>query len=299
MAAPDDFDPTHALDGWRAPAPAPLDLELRSLQHGSQRRGPDDAKTARLKARGYEMLDVEDVEVAEPRLPRVVPAAPVAAPGPAAPVPDSHADAPVLDLKVAAPAPAPDPQQVIASIELPRVPSPPADVVAPALDIRVAPPRPMRDPRLLTQHEPRAWIALARRLAGASAEVMQSTQGPQVHSHEPQWLCALWPPQAGGAHGPRRWPELAAVVEGETRARALQTLLVELPDEATLWEADMEGEMAMDWGLVAELVLRQDAELRPAQTLALTELVAAERVATLAQLAGGYVGDGRVARRKA
>lgn len=259
MALPDDFDPTHALDGWRAPAPAPLDLELRSLQHGSQRGGPDEAKTARLKARGYEMRDVEDIEVPEVGAPRLM------------------AEPPVLDIKVAPPRP---------------------DVAAPTLDLRAAAPQLARDPRLLARPEPQAWMALARRLAGASAEVLQAAAGLQVQNHAPQWLCALWPPRAEGLPWLGRWPALAGVAEGETRAQALQTLLIELPGEAALWEADLEDEMAMDWGLVAELVLRQGAGLRPAQTRALAELVEAERDARLARLAGGYAGEGRLARRK-
>eukprot|EP01031_Cornospumella_fuschlensis_P003763 gene3763-4700_t len=62
MPEPDDFDPTHALDGWRVPAPAPVDLELGTLLRASG-AGLDEAKKARLKARGY--ADIEDIELPE------------------------------------------------------------------------------------------------------------------------------------------------------------------------------------------------------------------------------------------
>lgn len=69
MAEPDDFDPTHALDGWRVPPPALVDLELGVLLRASG-GGLDEAKMARLKARGY--ADIEDVELPEVLPPALV-----------------------------------------------------------------------------------------------------------------------------------------------------------------------------------------------------------------------------------
>ena len=81
MPQPDEFEPTQALDGWRAPAPAPLqELELRSLLKVGG-AGLDEAKRARMKARGYELDDVEDIELRE-----------------ALPLPAVVIDAPKLDL---------------------------------------------------------------------------------------------------------------------------------------------------------------------------------------------------------
>lgn len=63
MATTDDFDPTRLLDGWRPPAPSDVDLDIgRYLDAG--RVDVDEAKKARLEARGFAMNDVEDVEIA-------------------------------------------------------------------------------------------------------------------------------------------------------------------------------------------------------------------------------------------
>ncbi|RZL40621.1 MAG: hypothetical protein EOP35_00310 [Rubrivivax sp.] len=59
---PDDFDPASVLDGWHPPAPPPVDLDLgRLLDNG--RAAVDEAKKARLEARGYSMRDIQDVEL--------------------------------------------------------------------------------------------------------------------------------------------------------------------------------------------------------------------------------------------
>lgn len=237
--ATDLHDPTHALDGWRAPAPAPLlDLELHALLKAGT-AGLDEAKKARMKARGYAIDDVEDIELRE-----VLPAAP------------RPAAMPVLDLP---------------------------------------PQRPAADPRLLSQWQPQAWTALARRVRGASAEVVQTPQGPLVENHAPQWLCALWPPQRLDAPLLGRWPELAALVPAETVFGALHQLLPELPPGAPLWPAELDA----DWALLAELVLHHDTGLRPDQTQALRELADGERASGFVRVNDAYAGRGRVARRAA
>lgn len=72
MAKTDDFDPARVLDGWRAPAPPPLDdLDLGRLLDAG-RASIDATKRARLQARGYAMQDVEDID-----LPHVAPPPPV------------------------------------------------------------------------------------------------------------------------------------------------------------------------------------------------------------------------------
>src|SRR5262249_31916484 len=121
-AEPDAFDPTHALDGWHAPAPAPLDLNLKSLQHGGT--GLDEAKMARLKARGYEMVDVEDVELSEAPLARALTElATEEAPLPAS-VEETLAPPEPLQAAVAeVPPPEPDKQQIVADTEPPAVAS--------------------------------------------------------------------------------------------------------------------------------------------------------------------------------
>ncbi|MGM9481714.1 hypothetical protein ACS5PN_11080 [Roseateles sp. NT4] len=333
------FDPTRLLDGWRPPAPAPLDLELKALLRTGA--GPDEAKLARLKARGYEMLDVEDIELADPPVRRVVLAAPVldilppplAEVDPAPPavmtgsetsaamnaadaidlaLPEEQvwplfmAEARVVEAEISPEAPLaaavaeerpaqPAPIGFLNDIELPVVSAPAAVVEVPELDMAaLAPAAPEPDSRLLTQWQAQAWTAVARQVAGTSAELSQTPEGPRVQSHAPQWLCAVWPPQLADAPL-GRWPELAALVAAETAAKALQQLLDELPDEAPLWSADLQA----DWDVVAELVLHQDTALRPAQARALRELVDAERRLRLARFDEGYALRGRVARRQA
>lgn len=204
-------------------------------------------------------------------------------------------EAPVLDFRAAPPPPEPDPRSVIAGIELPEVVPPPIAVEAPEIDMAALSPQPPPpDPRLLAHWQAGAWTALARQVAAASEELTQTSDGLRVDSRAPQWLCAVWPPQrADGALD--RWPEMAALVAAETTAEALQQLLIELPDEAALWSADLEA----DWDLVAELVLHQDAALRPAQARALRELAEAERSARLLRFNEGYALHGGVARRRA
>jgi hypothetical protein len=230
-AAPDAFDPLHVLDGWRAPAPAsPVDVDLGPLLRASV----DATKQAWLKTHGYEMRDLQDVDI-----PDIAPPAPV---------------------------------------ELPTLPA-----------------RTVPDPRLLARWQPRAWTALVRRLAGASADIVQTPAGPQVENRAPQWLCALWPPQRVDMPLLGRWPELAALVVAETAPQALQQLLPALAPDARLWLADLD----VDWALVAELVLHQDASLRPAQAQALRDWVAAERSASFTRLNEGYSAAAGVARRRA
>lgn len=294
------FDAIHALDGWRAPAPAPLDLQLGSLRTAGA--GPDAAKLERLKARGYEMLDVEDIELAAPPVPRPSPT-PVVEAGPHAdglpdkPLqgrPPAASDAPVLDFRAPPPRPQPDPQQFIDAVELPAVPAPPAVVETPVLDMP-APARPAEpDPRLLAQWQPLAWSAQVRCLAGASAEVVQTPGGLSVENHAPEWLCALWPPGSLGRPQLDRWPHLAAIVAADTAGGALEQLLGELPPEAGLWSADL----GADWGLIAELVLHQDTGLRAAQTRALRELAESERQADVARMNVDYLTEGRFVRRQ-
>jgi len=237
MPTPDDFDPAHVLDGWRAPAPAPLDLDVGRLL-AAGRATLDEVKKARLQARGYAMQDIEDIEL--PQLPP------------------------------------PPPLNDIPQVQLPARPA-------------------QGDARLLAGWQPNSWTALVRRVRGASAEVVQAARGPVVENHAPQWLCALWPPQRLDAPLLGRWPELATLVAAETAFGALHQLQAQLPPDALLWPA----ELAVDWALIAEIVLHQDARLRPTQSQALRELAEAERGATFARLNDGYAWHNRVARRRA
>lgn len=276
MTTTNDFDPTHALDGWRAPAPAPLDLELRSLGR-SAGSGPDAATRARLKARGYEMRDVEDVELTD------LPLAPAL---------------PALDLPAAAPSPNVQARAFIDALRMPDVPPAPAGGVAPALDLPPQPPAPVPEPRLLAAWQPGCWTAGVHRLVEARVELLQTAAGLNVEHVGPQWLVALWRPREGAgssAEASVGWPEQAGVLCGDTEDAALRQCLPGLPLQARL-HAGAEG---ADWGLVAELVLQQQAGLGPVPAQALRNLASAQREARQRRMAEAYVFQDGLARRRA
>ncbi|KQV53065.1 hypothetical protein ASC95_09865 [Pelomonas sp. Root1217] len=169
------FDPTHLLDGWRPPAPAPLDLELKSLVRAG-RSGPDEAKKARLKARGYEMLDVEDIELPEAPAPRVVVARLVREATPAPPLAEAESVAPPVSEVPPAPPPEaadvePPPEaswplftaeaQVLEEASAPTEPdavdspeAPPLTAEAAWLDLRFEPPQTVEDGGALAEPPP-------------------------------------------------------------------------------------------------------------------------------------------------
>ncbi|RZJ03386.1 MAG: hypothetical protein EOP39_21640 [Rubrivivax sp.] len=237
MAQQDDFDPARVLDGWRAPAPPPIDLDLRNLLDAG-RATIDEAKKDRLKARGYIVSDIED-------------------------------------------------------IELPHVPPPPPINDIPPEYLPVAREEP-GVARLVSAWQPQAWTGVTRRVRGATSEVLKTPRGPVVENHAPQWLCALWPPQRLQAPVLGRWPELATIVGAETAFGALHQLLPQLPPAANLWPAELD----VDWSLLADIVLHQDAKLRLTQSQALRDFADAERARSFARINDGYALRNRVARRR-
>jgi hypothetical protein len=88
---------------------------------------------------------------------------------------------------------------------------------------------------------------------------------------------------------------MATLVGAETLFGALHQLLVQLPPEGLLWAADLDA----DWGLLANLVLHHDGNLRPTHAEALQALVESERRASFARVNDGYARQGDVARRRA
>lgn len=265
----DNTDPTRLLDGWNAAAPSPQpELDLSGLfqnLHGeaTPRREVrlDAERVARLKKRGFEMHDVEDIEAPEICLPPIAPPLPVdtaglgealrAASQLAQEMAQAQADAPGGAL----------------TLDLPPNTAPPAE------------------PRLLTHWQPGAWMAVRRRALGASTAVLNTPDGPLVETLAPQWLMAVWPPQGLDQPWLSRWPERAALVgadDGETAARRLLAACV--PAQASMWLAERE----VDWGLLADLVLHHDAALQPFQIQALRSLAEAERLAQFERLNSAY-----------
>ncbi len=242
-------DPTHFLDGWRAPARAAAP-ELPRLHTGASAAKLAPERLARLRERGYEMTDVEDVELVEIQPPRASAAAPL--------------DTASLGAALARAA------------------------------AQAGPTREPDEPRLLARWQPAAWIVQARRLCGATAEVVQGPSGPLVENRAPQWLLALWPPQRLDAPLLGRWPQAAALVEADDARAGARFLIPGLPAEACLWLADLEA----DWALVAELVLHHEPALRRAQAQALRDLLEAEQAARFVRLNDGFALSGRWVQRR-
>ena len=170
--------------------------------------------------------------------------------------------------------------QDIEAIELRVTPPMPVPELPP---LELAPPRRAADPRLLGQWQPGAWIGACRRLSGAQAELKNGPQGPLLENHAPQWLLALWPPQGLDQPLLSCWParlRLLALEDDELAA----ALLAEVPAGARLWRTDL----ALDWALLAEIVLHHEPGLRPAQAQALRALAEADRLARFERLNKAY-----------
>ncbi|MDN3919525.1 hypothetical protein [Roseateles violae] len=265
-ARKDDFDPTHLLDGWRPSEPArpvaPPELDLSALHAEPRQRPPeprlDAERLARLKKRGFEMDDIEDVELPEIVMPIVE-------------------TTPALDtagLDQALSAAAGIAQQQGRGAAEPRIDLP--------LSARA---ETSADPRLLRQWRPGAWVGVRRRLIGASTELVSTPQGPLVETRPPQWLLAVWPPQGLEMPLLSRWPERAMLLPAQQSVAAAQLLLQQaVPATAPLWI----GELDADWALLAELVLLHDASLQPFQIEALRALTESDRLQRFERLNNAY-----------
>ena len=272
-AQPQDFDPTRVLDGWQPagaeatrPALDPAHLldgwradTVRPAAAPDPLRNPE--RLARLRQRGFEMHDVEDVEVPEIRLP------------------------------APAPPPALDTQGLAEAL---RSASRVAGAAAPAVPALDLAPRRSGDPRLLAQWQPGAWIGLARRAIAPSTELSQGPDGPVLESHAPGWLLALWPPQGLDRPLLSCWPQQVRLLHAEQDALGA-ALLAGVPEGAPLWQ----GALEPDWSLIAELALHHEPALRPAQLQALRDLIEAEREQQFARLNEAYVHEGGAVRQRA
>jgi hypothetical protein len=271
-----DFDPTHLLDDWKPfeparPMVAPPELDLSALRAETDRRPEprlDAERLARLKKRGFQMDDVEDVDAPEIVVPVV--GAPAAL------------DIAGIDEALSAAAGLAHRQRPVA--EPPRIDSLPRDEV-------------VAEPRLLRQWQPGCWTGVRRKLSGASTELLKDAEGhPFIETHPPQWLLAVWPPQGLDVPLLGRWPDRALLV-GAQQSQAADRLVLQqaVPEQAPLWI----GELDADWPLIAELVLLHDAALKPFQLETLRALIEEERLARFARLNNAYEpGGGSGAQRR-
>jgi hypothetical protein len=148
--------------------------------------------------------------------------------------------------------------------------------------------------RLLPLWQPGAWVGALRPVLPGRTALISTPQGPVVESHPALALLVLWPPTAGAARPPGRWPERAVLVPVDEHAPPSPragaepgALLAQLPDEATLWLLP-DATDAADWALAAELVLLHEAGLRPPDIDGLRAFMAAQRDATFARLNDAY-----------
>lgn len=310
MTEPDAFDPLHALDGWRLPAPGPVDLTLGPARHGAaQPHGgpalclvhavPEAFDPTRAldgwRAPAAAPLDLDLRSLLRPRAapPDEAKKAWLKRRGYAlVDIEDIHVPDPPRRAPVAAAACQRllDESARADNLDAPALPRADA-ALAPGLDTRAAPAA-----SLPGRWQPHAWVAQVRCLAPARVDVHHAHGVPRVDDTPPSWLCALWPPPTEGAPVLARWPDLATVISAGTADEAMAQALRALPAPAVLWRAD---EREADWALLAGLVLlHQAAGLTPSQARALHDLAAAERGATQARMTDHYCTDGRVARRR-
>ncbi len=157
-----------------------------------------------------------------------------------------------------------------------------------ALPVRVRAGRP-RDRRLLANWAAGSWVGACRQVSESTTEVGTSPLGPVVDVHAPQALFALWAPRADRAHPmPGRWPSQVSIgdlSDADPVGAACELLLPLLPDEAALWLCDE----ALDWALLAELVLHHEPALKPFQLAALRSFAEAERSRDFQRVNDGYM----------
>jgi hypothetical protein len=137
------------------------------------------------------------------------------------------------------------------------------------------------------QWKPGVWIGAVRRVCGPLAEFVQSPNGPVVETFPPHVLVALWPPQTLSAPFLGRWPLHAALHAVEADQVGV-TLMQQVPAGGQLWLVPPAQELAIDWALLADLVLHHDAGLRDFQIRELRSFLQAQRDAGYAHLNDAY-----------
>ena len=133
--------------------------------------------------------------------------------------------------------------------------------------------------RLARQYEPGAWVGAIRQAFDASSEA--SPAG--IERLPPHYLVALWEPLREGQFLLPRWPAVAAIASPDAQA-ALLELVSHVPPPARVWLTDD----AVDWAMVAGIVLRTDRHLEPYQQRELENFIADRRQADARHIAQTY-----------
>jgi hypothetical protein len=129
--------------------------------------------------------------------------------------------------------------------------------------------------RLATQWETGVWIGAIRQAFDARR------QGDELLP--PHWLVALWEPPAEGKPLLPRWPAVAAIAPRSSE-QALLELMRHVPDGARVWLADE----AVDWALIARIVLETDRHLEGYHRQGLAEFIEREHEKERATIAQTY-----------
>jgi hypothetical protein len=130
---------------------------------------------------------------------------------------------------------------------------------------------------------PGVWIGAYRRLIGPSSEVVDTQFGQEVENVAPQYLMAVWKPMRSGHVTVRRYPTAARLLTCDNDA-VLSVMLRHVPVDAQLVIPEME----VDWGLVAQIVMLCDTELRPDQQRLMYAVMTREKSKVIEQIKKRY-----------
>lgn len=147
--------------------------------------------------------------------------------------------------------------------------------------------------RLVRRYRPGAWVGAIRLALDATVE----TRGEVEESRPPHYLVALWEPpgwlarpaDASSEQAPEcrpllpRWPAVAAIAAPDASG-ALLELMRHVPGDACVWLTDE----AIDWRLVATIVLESDRHLEPYHRDGLTAFIASCDAADREQIRAQY-----------
>lgn len=136
--------------------------------------------------------------------------------------------------------------------------------------------------RLATTHASGVWIGAVRQ-AFEAGEQTSPADANVLERYPAHYLVALWEPLEANRVVLPRWPAVAAIASPDANA-ALLELVRHLPQHARVWLCDE----AVDWALIAEIVLRSDRHLEGYQRLGVEHFIERCRQDDAARIASDY-----------
>jgi hypothetical protein len=137
--------------------------------------------------------------------------------------------------------------------------------------------------RIVEAASPGVWVGAYRRLVGPSSEVVDTQFGQEVENVAPQYLVAVWKPMRPGQVTVRRYPAAAQLLTCDSDS-VLGALLRHVPVDGQVVIPEME----VDWGLIAQIVMLCETDLRPDQHRILYALIAREKAKVIEQIRKRY-----------